>query len=119
MSYTRSSTIFTAVTWPTAHCAPWAGALLVLKYLVVAERELGITRLSVALLETLVLGKVVLILEHVPPVRGTNNAVMATGAISCVLEHHSLSPWNCELPLRRNRGDQRETYQAPSYSENA
>lgn len=43
----------------------WLGALLLLKYLLLAEYQIAFSGLSVALLGALVLAKVVLVLEHV------------------------------------------------------
>jgi hypothetical protein len=50
----------------TLYFGIWLGALILMKYLVLAEYHIGFTKFSVALVGALVLAKVVLILEHVP-----------------------------------------------------
>jgi hypothetical protein len=55
-----------AVVWLTFYFGCWLGALVLLKYLLLAEYQIAFYGLSVALLGALVLAKVVLVLEHVP-----------------------------------------------------
>jgi hypothetical protein len=56
---------FAAVAWLTFYFGCWLGALVLLKYLVLAEYQVAFHGLSVALVGALVLAKVVLVLEHV------------------------------------------------------
>ena len=49
----------------TIYFGCWLGALVLLKYLLLAEYKIGFSGLSVALIGALVLAKVVLVLEHV------------------------------------------------------
>jgi hypothetical protein len=51
----------------TLYFGCWLGALVLLKYLVLADYQIAFTHFSVALVGALVLAKVVLVLEHVPP----------------------------------------------------
>jgi len=55
-----------AVSWLTFYFGCWLGALVLLKYLVLAEYQIAFDSFSVALLGALVLAKVVLVLEYVP-----------------------------------------------------
>jgi len=55
-----------AVAWLTCYFGCWIGALVLLKYLVLAEYEIAFYGFSVALVGALVLAKVVLVLEYVP-----------------------------------------------------
>ena len=55
-----------AVLWLTLYFGCWLGALVLLKYLLLAEYQIAFTGLSVALVGALVLAKVVLVLEYVP-----------------------------------------------------
>jgi len=55
-----------ALTLATLYFGTWIGALVVLKKLVLAGYSIEFQGLSVALVGTLVLAKVVLVLEHVP-----------------------------------------------------
>ena len=52
--------------WLTFYFGCWLGALVLLKYLVLAEYQIAFTGFSVALIGALVLAKVVLVLEYVP-----------------------------------------------------
>ena len=54
-----------AVAWLTFYFGCWLGALVLLKYLVLAEYQIAFYGLSAALVGALVLAKVVLVLEHV------------------------------------------------------
>ena len=56
---------FAALAWLTFYFGCWLGALVLLKYLVLAEYQVAFHGLSVALVGALVLAKVVLVLEHV------------------------------------------------------
>ncbi len=49
-----------------AYFGLWLGALVLVKYLVLAEYRIAFTGFSVALVGALILSKVVLVLEHVP-----------------------------------------------------
>jgi hypothetical protein len=55
-----------AVSWLTFYFGCWLGALVLLKYLVLAEYQIAFDSFSGALLGALVLAKVVLVLEYVP-----------------------------------------------------
>ena len=55
-----------AVILVTLYFSCWLGALVLLKYLVLAEYQIALSGFSVALIGALVLAKVVLVLEHVP-----------------------------------------------------
>jgi hypothetical protein len=50
----------------TIYFGCWLGALVLLKYLILAEYQIAFTQFSVALVGALVLAKVVLVLEYVP-----------------------------------------------------
>ena len=52
--------------WLTFYFGCWLSALVLLKYLLLAEYQIDFTGLSVALIGALVLAKVVLVLEYVP-----------------------------------------------------
>lgn len=54
-----------SVLWLTFYFGCWLGALVLLKYLVLAEYKVAFHGLSVALVGALVLAKVVLVLEHI------------------------------------------------------
>ncbi len=54
----------TAVVWLTFYFGCWLGALVLLKYLALAEYQIEFHHFSVALVGALVLAKVVLVLEH-------------------------------------------------------
>ncbi len=62
---TRLKHELAAVVSLTLYFGCWLGALVLLKYLVLAEYHIAFQHLSVALVGALVLAKVVLILEHV------------------------------------------------------
>jgi hypothetical protein len=55
-----------AVMWLTFYFGCWLGALVLLKYLLLAEHQIAFSGFSVALVGALVLAKVVLVLEYVP-----------------------------------------------------
>ena len=55
-----------AVVVVTLYFAAWLGVLMVLKKLVLAEYQIQFRGLSMVLVGSLVLAKVVLVLEHVP-----------------------------------------------------
>ena len=55
-----------AVAWLTFYFGCWIGALVLLKYLLLAEYSIAFHGFSIALVGALVLAKVVLILEYVP-----------------------------------------------------
>lgn len=55
-----------AMAWLTLYFGCWLGALVLLKYLVLAEYSIAFHGLSVALVGALVLAKVVLLLEYIP-----------------------------------------------------
>ena len=50
----------------TLYFACWLGALVLLKYLILAEYKIAFHGVSIALVGALLLAKVVLVLEHVP-----------------------------------------------------
>jgi hypothetical protein len=55
-----------AVALATLYFATWIGVLVLLKTLILAEYQIAFHGLSMVLIGALVLGKVVLVLEHVP-----------------------------------------------------
>lgn len=55
-----------SVAWLTFYFGCWLGALVLLKYLLLAEYSIAFNGFSIALVGALVLAKVVLVLEYVP-----------------------------------------------------